>query len=364
MKPQLWHFHGGLKLDGHKSMSMHEPVVEAGIPPRLVLPLQQHIGSPAEPIVKVGDTVLKNQMIAQASDYVSVPIHAPSSGKIVAIEEHEVPHPSGMSAMCIIIETDGHDSAIERDTSPVDYLNLEPSALRNIIRETGIVGLGGAGFPSFIKLNPGPDTKVETLILNGAECEPYLTSDARLMLEQPKEIIEGIRILTKVLGCKKSYVGIEKNKQEAIRLFQKLSAEIKNGFTVIPLNVKYPQGAEKQLIKAITNRDVPAGGLPMDVGVVVQNVATVLAIRDAFYYKRPLMERVVTVSGNLVKNPGNIVLPIGTPISYVMEKFEIDSQLVRVMISGGPMMGRTSYSFESPITKTTSALLFFDGSRF
>ena len=234
--------------------------------------------------------------------------------------------------------------------------------IRKSIADAGIIGMGGAGFPTHVKLSPPPEKTIDALIINGAECEPYITSDHRIMLERSEEMIKGILILQHLFNGIPIYIGIERNKPDAIETLEK-AAKDHDKITVIPLIVKYPQGGEKQLIKAILNREVPSKGLPMDVGVVVQNVATVLAIHDAFYHKRPLMERVVTISGNLVKNPGNIILPIGTPISYVMEKFEIDPQKVRVMISGGPMMGRTSYSFESPVTKTTSALLFFDESR-
>lgn len=356
MKPQLWHFHGGLKLDGHKSMSMHDPVIEAGIPSRLVLPLQQHIGSPAKPVVKIGDTVLKNQMIAQATDYVSVPVHAPSSGNVVAIEEHPVPHPSGMSAMCIVIETDGNDTSIKMDDSPVDYLNLEPSALRNIVREAGIVGLGGAGFPSFIKLNPGPDAKVETLILNGAECEPYITCDAMLMQDAPRKILDGLLIMRHALKAKQCILAIEDNKKTAHTMLVNALHEHESDFIkIIQIPTIYPAGGEKQLIKVLTGKEVPSHGLPIDVGVVCHNMGTAAAIADAIHKRQPLIDRYITITGYGIKHPRNLKVRFGTSIEFLVNQCEPHN--LEQCIMGGPMMGFELQDMNIPVIKTTNCIL-------
>lgn len=359
MKPRLWHFHGGLKLDGHKAMSMHEPVTEALIPSRLILPLQQHIGSPAKPVVKAGDKVLKNQVIAQASDYLSVPIHAPTSGTVIAIEEHPVPHPSGMNAVCVIIETDGQDTAIEIDTSPVDYKNLEPSALRNMIREAGIVGLGGAGFPSFIKLNPGPDTKVETLILNGAECEPYITCDAMLMQDSPRKIIDGLLIMRHALKVEQCIIAIEDNKTTAHTMLVNTLREDEAPFIkIIQIPTIYPAGGEKQIIKVVTNKEVPSHGLPIDVGVVCHNVGTAAAVADAILCRQPLIERYVTVTGNAVKQPRNLKVRFGTPVANLIDQCERSK--VQQCIMGGPMMGFELNTESVPVIKTTNCILTYN----
>lgn len=356
MKPRIWHFHGGLKLDGHKAMSMHEPIIDADIPSRLILPLQQHIGAPAEPVVDIGDTVLKNQVIAQASDYVSAPVHASTSGKVIAIEEYPVPHPSGMNAPCIVIETDGTDTAIEADTTPIDYKNLEASALRNIVREAGIVGLGGAGFPSFIKLNPGPDARVETLILNGAECEPYITCDAMLMQDSPRKIIDGLLIMRHALKVDKCIIAIEDNKKAAHTMLVNALREDEASFVkIIQIPTIYPAGGEKQIIKVVTGKEVPSHGLPIDVGVVCHNVGTAAAIADAILDRQPLIDRYVTITGDAVKLPRNLRVRFGTPVASLLQQCEADD--VQQCIMGGPMMGFELSSQSVPVIKTTNCIL-------
>ena len=358
MKPRLWHFHGGLKLDGHKAISMHEAVEDAAIPSRLILPVQQHIGEPAEPVVNIGDTVLKNQVIAQASDYVSVPVHAPTSGTVVAIEDHPVPHPSCMNASCIIIETDGNDKEIETDKEPVDYASLEPSALRNIIREAGIVGLGGAGFPSFIKLNPGPDTKVDTLILNGAECEPYITCDAMLMQDSPRKIIDGLLIMRHALKVEQCIIAVEDNKATAYTMLVNVLREHETEFIkIIQVPTIYPAGGEKQIIKVVTGKEVPSHGLPIDVGVVCHNVGTAAAVADAILNHQPLIERYVTVTGDAVKQPRNLKVRFGTPVQELLKQCEGFN--VQQCIMGGPMMGFELSSETVPVIKTTNCILTY-----
>lgn len=356
---------GGIHPPEEK-ISSNEQIIYGEVPTQMLVPVDQHIGKPCEIVVEKGSVVERGQLIAKSTGFVSSNVHSPVNGKVDKIVKF--PQLGGQIKQCALItpETPGENYAevMKKDTSnTVDIQKLTVDEIRKTIADAGIVGMGGAGFPTHVKLSPPPEKIIDSLIINGAECEPYITSDHRIMLERAEEMIKGVLILQHLFNDVPIYIGIERNKPDAIEILEKAAKDY-DTITVTSLIVKYPQGGEKQLIKAILNREVPSKGLPMDVGVVVQNVATVLAIHDIFYYKRPLMERVVTISGNLVKNPGNIMLPIGTPISYVMEKFEIDPQLVRVMISGGPMMGRTSYSFESPVTKTTSALLFFDESRF
>ena len=355
---------GGIHPPEEK-ISSNQQIIYGNIPTQLLVPFDQHIGKPCEIIVEKGTVVERGQVIAKSTGFVSSNVHSPVNGKVDKIVK--MPQLGGQIRQCALITPDtpgdNYTELMKNDISKnFDIKKLTMEEIRKSIADAGIIGMGGAGFPTHVKLSPPPEKTIDALIINGAECEPYITSDHRIMLERSEEMIKGILILQHLFNGIPIYIGIERNKPDAIETLEK-AAKDHDKITVIPLIVKYPQGGEKQLIKAILNREVPSKGLPMDVGVVVQNVATVLAIHDAFYHKRPLMERVVTISGNLVKNPGNIMLPIGTPISYVMEKFEIDPQKVRVMISGGPMMGRTSYSFESPVTKTTSALLFFDESR-
>ncbi len=353
---------GGIHPPEEK-ISSNKKIVYGDVPAQLFVTVDQHIGKPCEIIVEKGSVVERGQLVAKSTGFVSSNVHSPVNGKVDKIIKF--PQLGGQIKQCALITPDAsgenYADVMKKDVSNnLEIQKLTVEEIRKTIADAGIVGMGGAGFPTHVKLSPPPEKTIDALIINGAECEPYITSDHRVMLEYAEEMIKGILILQHLFNDVQIYIGIERNKPDAIETLEKAAKDYEK-ITVVPLIVKYPQGGEKQLIKAILNREVPSKGLPMNVGVVVQNVATVLAIHDAFYKKRPLMERVVTISGNLVKNPGNIVLPIGTPISYVMEKFEVDPQKVCVMISGGPMMGRTSYSFESPITKTTSALLFFDG---
>jgi Na+-translocating ferredoxin:NAD+ oxidoreductase subunit C len=355
---------GGIHPPEEK-ITADQSITYGEIPNQLLIPVDQHIGKPCEIIVEKGSVVKRGDLVAKSTGFISSNVHSPVDGKVEKIVRF--PQLGGQIRDCVLVTPENPGvSYLEvlknESENNIDIDLLTAEDIRKTISEAGIVGMGGAGFPTHVKLSPPPDKKIEALIINGAECEPYITSDHRLMLEKSKEILNGIAILQKLFGGIPIYIGIEFNKADAIEALERECKSYAN-ISVVPLQVKYPQGGEKQLIKAVLNREVPSKGLPMDVGVVVQNVATVLAIHDAFYHKRPLLERVVTISGNCVNQPGNILLPIGTPVSYVINKFEIDTEKVRVLISGGPMMGKTSYSFESPITKTTSALLFFDETR-
>lgn len=356
MTTRLWKMFGGLKLPGHKHRSMTQATQVAPIPETLVLPLQQHIGYSAESIVKVGDHVLKGQMIASAQDYISTPIHAPTSGKVTAIEKHLVPHPSGISADCIIIKTDGEDKWTEC-IEHQNYRQLDASALRNIIREAGIVGLGGAGFPSFIKLNPGPGNMVDTLILNGAECEPYITCDAMLMQEQSRKIIDGLNIMRHALQVSRCVIAVEDKKRAAHTMLVNVLHEHEAEYIeIIQIPTIYPAGGEKQLIKTLTGKEVPSNGLPINIGVVCHNVATAAAIASAVLEGKPLISRYVTVTGQGVEQPCNLEVMFGTPFSELINLCGRNSKAEQI-IMGGPMMGFEVANDHVPVIKTTNCIL-------
>lgn len=354
MTAKLHRFPGGLHLPGYKEESTSLPVIPALLPRFLTLPLQQHIGEAAKPLVKAGERVLKGQMIARAQGYVSVPLHAPSSGTVVEIGDRPVPHPSGLSGACIVIETDGLEQWIA--LQPVtNYREQNPSHLRNLIREAGIVGLGGAGFPSFIKLNPGPGNVIDTLILNGAECEPYITCDDMLMRERPEEIIAGMLIMRHALQARTCLIGVEDNKPEAIealnRALFKLRAQ--NDIQVVVTPTRYPEGGEKQLVQVLTGKEVPSNGLPLHIGVVCHNVATARALYRALEYGEPLLSRYVTVTGSGVATPRNLDVLIGTPMRELIAF--CGGAAARLMM-GGPMMGFATHP-DVPVIKTTNCLL-------
>ncbi len=322
-------------------------------PFRVILPMSQHIGAPCKPIVEVGDKVNKYQKVGEAQGAVSVPVHTPISGTVKEIAEK--PHPLGKNVLSVIIESDGKDAEAEADRENIKELSVQE--LRKIIKSAGIAGMGGATFPTHIKLSPPEDKKIDTLIINAAECEPYLTADNRLMVEFPEEIIKGTHILMKILGVEKAHIGIEDNKQDATVMFEKYIEEknIKD-IELVLLKTKYPQGAEKMLIYAVTKKKVPAGGLPMDVGVVVQNVGTAKAVYDAVYKRKPLVERVVTVTG-AVKEPANLVVRIGTPVKDLIEECGGYIGEPVKLIAGGPMMGLAQLTDEIPVIKGTSGIL-------
>lgn len=358
MLRKLWHFYGGLKLAGHKQLSMHNPIAQAQLPKTLVLPVQQHIGEPAYPIVEVGDNVLKGQVIAKAEGFVSAPVHASSSGVVVAIEARPVAHPSGMNGLCIVIDTDGKDEWLPASADYDDYKSLDASQLRNVIRDAGIVGLGGAGFPSFIKLNPGANIQIDTLILNGAECEPYITCDAMLMQHRPREVIDGLLIMRHALQAKKCVIGVEDNKPEAIKsLREALTAQEQTLIEITAVPTRYPAGGEKQLIKTLTGIEVAGKRLPVNFGVVCHNVATAAAVADAVLQQRPLLSRIVTVTGHALARPQNFVTLIGTPIQDLLAQAEPDQDKLARVIMGGPMMGFAVQDLAAPIVKTSNCLL-------
>ncbi|HTG00530.1 MAG TPA: electron transport complex subunit RsxC [Nitrospirota bacterium] len=345
-------FSGGVHPAENKQLTAHKPTVAAALPQRAIIPLSQHIGAPTKPLVVIGQEVKKGEKIGEATGFVCAPVHASISGKVVAIGSF--PHILGVNLPSIVIENDGKDEWVAGLKENPDYQALSSEELKKIVQEAGIVGMGGATFPTHVKLSPPKEKPIDVVILNGAECEPFLTSDHRLMLEKPKEIVEGLKILMRILNVSKGHIGIEANKPDAIETMTRAAAgaDIK----VWPLKVKYPQGAEKMLIKAIANRTVPAGGLPMDVGVVVQNVGTAEAIYNAVRFGRPLVERYVTVTGRGVKEPKNLLARIGTPFSQMIAEAGGMTDAAAKVISGGPMMGMSQYTLDVPVIKGTSGI--------
>ncbi len=347
-------FKGGLHIHDHKELTNRCPVKKLDGCDVHIFPLQQHIGAVTEPLVKVGDRVLVGQKIADSEAFLSVPVHSSVSGEVTAIKPQL--HPSGAKINAIFVKNDFEYEQHE-SVKPADNIdNMTKEEMLGVVREKGLVGMGGAGFPTFIKLNP--KTEVDYVIVNGAECEPYITSDHRRMLENPDEIIDGLGIAMKILGLKKGYIGIEMNKKDAAAVInEKLSG--RTDIEVKMLKTKYPQGAEKQLIKAITKRSVPTGKLPADAGVVVLNIDTVYGISRAFRVGLPPVKRVVTVTGDCVKEPGNYEVPLGVTFSHLFEAAGGFSEEPKKIIMGGPMMGASQYSVDVPVIKTTSALLVF-----
>jgi H+/Na+-translocating ferredoxin:NAD+ oxidoreductase subunit C len=351
---KIFDFHGGIHPPQNKTQSLQLPIADAGIPAELIIPLSQHIGAPAAPVVAVGDHVLKGQTIAEAKGFVSVPKHATSSGTVTAIEERQIAHPSGHLAPCIVITTDGKDEWIEHQGT-ADYKTLEKSQLLEIIRHAGIAGMGGAGFPSAVKLSVKAETNIETLIINGTECEPYITADDVLMRERADQIVAGAEILRHLIGPAETLLGVEDNKPEGIAALRKAAEG--TGIEVVSFPTKYPSGGEKQLIEILTGKQVPSGGLPADIGVVCQNMGSTVAIHKAVAHGEPLISRITTVTGESVKEPQNFEVLIGTPMNYLLQKAGFQPQKSERLIMGGPMMGFTVPDDTVPIVKTTNCLL-------
>lgn len=354
----MGYFSGGIVLADNKEATGSRPTVELPAPPKR-LPLQQNLGCPAEPLVKVGDEVFERQKIADSDKLVAVPVHASISGRVVKIEK--LPNACGFDAPSIVIEAAGgtRSEAMTGSRWSIDELNSEQ--IKKIVREAGIVGLGGAAFPTHVKLSPPAGKKIETIIINGCECEPYLTADHRLMLEKPAEIVDGARAIAKAAGAGRIIIAVEDNKREAI---EKLKSEIRNSkseanpkFEIRNLKTKYPQGGEKQLIKSLLNREVPSGGLPLDIGVVVNNVGTAAAVAEAIKYGLPLIKRVVTVTGSGVRQPQNLLVRLGTTFKELIEACGGLIDDTAKVLMGGPMMGLAVASLDMPVVKGTTCLL-------
>ncbi|WP_116472958.1 electron transport complex subunit RsxC [Zobellella maritima] len=350
---KLHRFHGGIHPPERKTAANQTPIVDAGLPPELVLPVRQHIGQPAQIRVAVGDKVLKGEPLTEPLNPMMIPVHAPTSGIITAIEARPLSHPSGLDGPCIILQPDGQDQW--RPRFPVaDYRVLEADVLLERIHEAGITGLGGAGFPTHVKLRPRKKA-IETLIINGVECEPYISADDRLMREHAQEILQGIEILRHIVRPALTVIAIEDNKPEAIAALK--AANGNQEVLVVSVPTKYPSGGEKQLIEVITGRQVPHNGLPADIGIVVQNVGTAFAVKRAIIDDEPLIQRVVTLAGDCFGEQGNAWVRIGTPVRYLLDKFRLEPEPRQRIIMGGPMMGFTLHTAQSPIIKGSNCLL-------
>ncbi|MBQ9339456.1 MAG: electron transport complex subunit RsxC [Paludibacteraceae bacterium] len=347
---------GGVHPHDNKTYSAHKQITEVPLPQKAVIPLVQHIGAPSKPIVQKGDEVKVGQLIAEAGGFVSANIHSPVSGKVQKIDA--IKDAWGMTMPAIFIDVEGDEWLPEIDRTPTinNICKLEAKEIIEKIKAAGIVGLGGACFPTHVKLMPPPGKTAEVLVVNGVECEPYLTCDHQLMLEHGEEIMIGIQILMKALGISKAVIGIEKNKPDAIEHMQKLASHTL-GVSVEPLNLRYPQGGEKQLIDACIRRQVPSGALPIEVGAVVDNVATIYAVYEAVQKNKPLISRVMTVTGKEVKNPGNYLVRFGTPLSDVMTVAGGVPETTGKIIGGGPMMGRAMNNIDMPANKRVSGML-------
>lgn len=352
-------FPGGTHIHDYKEFTNSLETQEAKAPAKVYIPMSMHIGAPSKPLVAVGDLVKMGQKIGESQGFVSVPAHASVSGKVIGFQQ--MPIPNGRMADCVVIENDFRDEWLEgllqAEKNPQA---LEPGELAARILEAGMVGMGGATFPSHVKYAPSKEgKKADHIILNGIECEPFLTADHRIMLERPERIIAGLKYMMKLADCPKGVIAIEENKMDAFELMIKLT-EADNTIETVVCKEKYPQGSEKQLIFSVTGREVPPGGLPLDVGVIVNNVGTAAAVADAVEFRRPLIDRIVTLNGNGVARPMNYRVRIGTLYRDLIEQNGgVLGDIVKV-ISGGPMMGFAVYSLDIPVMKGTSGILVFN----
>lgn len=332
------------------------PIEIMPVPEQVIIPINQHLGAPAEPVVEKGDTVKAGQIIARSKGFVSANIHSSVSGKVLKVDR--AMDASGYKQTCVVVNVEGDEwiDSVDRSDNLIREIKLTGDEIIKKCSENGIVGMGGATFPTHVKLSIPPGKKCEVLIINGVECEPYLTSDHRLMLEKTEELLTGTSLLMKALGVEKAMVGIEDNKKDAIEKLKSKAGEY-DGISVHALKVKYPQGAEKQLIKALINREVPSGGLPVDVGTVVHNVGTAYAMYEAVQKNKPLVERVVTVTGRDMEKPVNLLTRIGTPIGKLIEYAGGLPGSTAKVVNGGPMMGKALASLDIPVTKGTSGII-------
>jgi electron transport complex protein RnfC len=349
---RLYAFNGGVHLEGHKAVSAVLPIADMPLLPRYVVPLRQHIGEPARAVVELGQRVLRGELIGRPEGYVSVGVHAPTSGRVVAVEPRPVAHPSGLNDLCVVIEADGEDRAV--DPTPLDWHRMDPSALRNRLREMGLAGLGGAVFPSFIKLNPGAKRRIPILILNGAECEPWITCDDMLMRERASEILLGAHVMRHMLGAERVLVGIEDNKPQALACMAEAAAG--SDVEVVAVPTVYPAGGGKQLTYTLTGRITPSKGLTTDVGVQVFNVGTAYSLYRAVYLGEPLISRVVTVTGH-VGTPRNLEVRLGSPILDLLQAVGGELPGATGEVIGGPMMGFDLHDTSAPVTKAVNCIL-------
>ncbi len=347
-------FRHGVHPPELKALTEHLPIRRMPYPDEVVLPLRQHTGKPAKVIVRVGERVERGDKIADADGFISAPVHASASG---IVEEIGIwPHPDGTYDTAVRIKVDPYSAQAARPRLVPEWQGLTPEQIRQAVQDAGVVGLGGAAFPTHVKLVPPKDKKIEVLILNGCECEPYLTTDHRTMVEYPERVQLGIRIMMRCLGVDRAMIGIEKNKPDAI---EALSATLPEDLdvTVHPLTVKYPQGAEKMLIEALTGREVPSGKLPLDVGTVVQNVASVATIAEVFETGLPLVERIVTLTGHGIRRPSNLIVPVGTKLRDLLEMCDGLTEDAFEIVFGGPMMGAAQANLDVPMLKGTTGVV-------
>ncbi len=344
---------GGVHPPGFKDLAAEAPIRDIAVPTTLTIPMRQHVGAPSTPRVKKGDEVYVGTVLGDSEAYVSAPVHSSVSGKVVQVVPRA--HPAGEDVLSVLIENDGERRPDPSLAPPRAWDVMEAGEIRRAIRAAGMVGLGGAAFPTHVKLSPPGDYPVDTVILNGAECEPYLTADYRLMLEQPEAVLEGLLVIMRAVGAGKGIVAIEDNKPRALKAMAVVCRG--SGIEVSSLDTLYPQGAEKVLIDSLLGREVPSGGLPMHVGVVVQNVGTAHAIARYFSTGMPLVERVVTVTGSVVREPSNLMLPIGTSFAAAVEACGGFTEPPGKVLMGGPMMGLAQYTLDVPVVKGTSGIL-------
>lgn len=359
-------FKGGIHPRDEKRRTNMIPIQNFVTGEQVIIPLRQHIGAPCTPLVQKGDYVLMGQKIGEATSFVSAPVHASVSGTVIDIKPY--PHPGGGMAEAIVIENDGKDAMVDTikpwnmkisKDETCKYINeMDPKEIVEKVKEAGITGMGGAAFPTHVKLSPAPDVKIDTIILNGAECEPYLTADHREMLENGQKIVIGALMVKRAVNAEKVVIAIENNKKDAIDTMTEITKYF-NSVEVATLKTKYPQGSEKQLIKAVTGREVPSGGLPSAVGVVVNNIDTCAAIADAVVCNKPLIERVVTVSGDAVKDPSNLRVRVGVTFKELLLACHLMEDHYKKIIMGGPMMGIPQTDIEVPVIKGTSGILAF-----
>lgn len=348
-------FKGGLHPPGKKRATSSKPIEEPSLPPEVVIHLHQHTGAPCAPLVEKGDKVLAGQKIGESNAFISAPVHSPVSGEVTAVEPRF--HFTGVRLMCVVIAPDGAQKEARLKTPSGKKITAEQ--VREVVLEAGIVGLGGAAFPTHVKLCPPKDKEIDTVIINGCECEPYLTCDHRNMLEHADKLLDGIELIISTVGAKQAYIAVEDNKADAIsHLIAKVaSSDIK----VVSLPAKYPQGAEKQLIKTILDREIPSGCLPSEVGALVQNVGTAIAISEAVREGKPLIERVITVTGSGITEPKNLRAKIGTPLNFLVEQCGGFTGEVKKVVMGGPMTGCSQFHLETPTVKGTGGILALTG---
>ena len=347
-------FRHGVHPPESKSLTEHLPIRRMPFPTRVALPLRQHAGKPAKCLVKKGDRVERGDKIAEADGYFSVPIHASAAGTVAEIDWW--PHPDGSMAETVVVDVTPHSPQIPRPRMVPDWQGLTPDQVRKAVQDAGVVGLGGAAFPTHVKLAPPKDLPIEWLLVNGAECEPYLTTDHRTMVEYPERVHFGIRIMMQCLGAKRAVIGVEMNKPDAIEALERTKPTDLD-VTVQGLVVKYPQGAEKMLIHVVTGREVPSGKLPMHVGAVVQNVGSIATIAEIFETGLPLIERVVTVTGPGVRRPSNLLIPVGTTLGDVLDFCGGITDDAAEIVFGGPMMGASQPDMRTPLIKGTTGIV-------